>query len=349
MYGQGRGGRGIGGGRGGRGGGRSRVNGSAERSTRGNPYTTKVPKKFLLGRVIYVGNLSWHTSWQDLKDHFKPVGNILRADVMMEEDGRSKGCGLVEFSTIEEAKEAIDTMNGTTLENRMITVREDKETSLEADAASAPRRLFVGNLHYHTRWMDLKDLFQKVGDVVRADVAEESGSGRSKGFGVVEMATVEDAERAMQILQENELHGRKIYIKPDDEKAAPYGSVGDGKGAIGGGRTVTMGNNDGDLGILGRLGGGGGLGGLVGGGGSNGCKVHVGNLSWDTKWMDLKDHMATAGPVKRADIASHEDTGRSKGWGLVEFESALGAQQAIEVLNNSSLQGRNISIKMDRD
>ena len=61
----------------------------------GNPYTSKVPKKFLLGRVIYVGNLGWRTKWQELKDHFKVAGNILRADIMMGADGRSRGCGLV--------------------------------------------------------------------------------------------------------------------------------------------------------------------------------------------------------------------------------------------------------------
>tara|TARA_B110000090_G_C13142233_1_gene354260 strand:+ start:403 stop:681 length:279 start_codon:yes stop_codon:yes gene_type:complete len=66
----------------------------------------------------------------------------------------------VEFSSIEEAKDAIETLNGSVLEDRVITVREDKETSITADAASAPRRIFVGNLHYHTRWMDLKDHFQ---------------------------------------------------------------------------------------------------------------------------------------------------------------------------------------------
>ena len=61
-----------------------------------------------------------------------------------------------------------------------------------------------------------------MGQVVRADVAEDLDTGRSKGFGVVEMATIEDVENAMQQLQESELNGRKIFLKPDDEKATQY-------------------------------------------------------------------------------------------------------------------------------
>lgn len=46
-----------------------------------------------LGCRIYVGNLSWDVKWQDLKDFFKPCGTVVRADVMEEPGGRSKGCG----------------------------------------------------------------------------------------------------------------------------------------------------------------------------------------------------------------------------------------------------------------
>ena len=46
-----------------------------------------------LGCKIYVGNLSWEVKWQELKDFFKPCGTVVRADVMEEPGGRSKGCG----------------------------------------------------------------------------------------------------------------------------------------------------------------------------------------------------------------------------------------------------------------
>ena len=79
------------------------------------------------GTSVYVGNLSWDVSWQDLKDHFKTVGNVLHADVMAMPDGRSKGCGLVSFATAQDANNAITMLNDTDLNGRPIFVREDRE------------------------------------------------------------------------------------------------------------------------------------------------------------------------------------------------------------------------------
>ena len=57
---------------------------------------------------VYVGNLSWDVSWQDLKDHFKTVGHVLHADVLTEAaTGRSKGCGIVSFASARDAATAI--------------------------------------------------------------------------------------------------------------------------------------------------------------------------------------------------------------------------------------------------
>lgn len=75
---------------------------------------------------MYVGNLSWSVTWQDLKDHFKQVGNVLHADVMMDGD-RSKGCGLVKFASAKDARTAINTLHDTELDGRAIFVREDRE------------------------------------------------------------------------------------------------------------------------------------------------------------------------------------------------------------------------------
>ena len=79
------------------------------------------------GTAVYVGNLSWSVTWQDLKDHFKQVGNVLHADVMMRQDGKSQGCGLVSFASAKDARKAINTLHDTELDGRLIFVREDRE------------------------------------------------------------------------------------------------------------------------------------------------------------------------------------------------------------------------------
>ena len=77
---------------------------------------------------LYVGNLDYGTSWQDLKDHFKPCGTVVFADIF--KDGtRSKGCGIVEFETRAEALQALRTLNHTTIGESTFEIfcREDRE------------------------------------------------------------------------------------------------------------------------------------------------------------------------------------------------------------------------------
>ena len=148
------------------------------------------------GTKVYVGNLSWETSWQDLKDHFRSVGEVMHADVMMGADGRSKGCGLVTFVSAHDAARAIRTLHDSVLHQRPLFVREDREAALPGLPApvcgrsgaappppSPPRngpgspmshasglhepgaKVFVGNLAFDTSWQDLKDHFRHAGEV----------------------------------------------------------------------------------------------------------------------------------------------------------------------------------------
>lgn len=79
-------------------------------------------------RRVYIGNLAWRVSWQDLKDHFRTVGEPTYAEVFSDSNGRSKGCGVLEFKTNEEAEKAIKELTDSSLKGRKIFVREDRET-----------------------------------------------------------------------------------------------------------------------------------------------------------------------------------------------------------------------------
>lgn len=79
---------------------------------------------------LYVGNLSYEVKWQDLKDHFKQCGHVSRADILEGSDGRSKGCGLIEYADARDAATAIYTLNDTELNGRKIFVREDREVEV---------------------------------------------------------------------------------------------------------------------------------------------------------------------------------------------------------------------------
>jgi RNA recognition motif-containing protein len=74
---------------------------------------------------LFVGSLAWATTNDSLKEFFSGVGDVVSANVITDrESGRSKGFGFVEMSSEEEAKKAIDELNGKELDGRSIVVNE---------------------------------------------------------------------------------------------------------------------------------------------------------------------------------------------------------------------------------
>ncbi len=96
-------------------------------------------------------------------------------------------------------------------------------------------RLFVGSLSYGVDDQQLKDFFSTVGQVTSANVINDRDSGRSKGFGFVEMSTDEEAREAIKQLNDKELDGRTVIVneaKPKEDR--PRSSFGGGNGGGGG-------------------------------------------------------------------------------------------------------------------
>ncbi len=74
-------------------------------------------------------------------------------------------------------------------------------------------KLFVGNIEYSASEEDLSQFFSQAGSVVSAKIITFPDTGRSKGFGFVEMSSVEEAETALNTLDGQELNGRPLAIK----------------------------------------------------------------------------------------------------------------------------------------
>jgi len=82
-------------------------------------------------------------------------------------------------------------------------------------------KLYVGNLNFQTQEHDLRDLFSQHGEVVSADVISDRDTGRSRGFGFVEMATEEAARAAESALDGQEFDGRQLKVneaKPRNDR-----------------------------------------------------------------------------------------------------------------------------------
>ena len=120
------------------------------------------------------------------------------------------------------------------------------------------KKLYVGNLTYQTSDSDLQQLFEPHGTVVSAQVIMDRDTGRSKGFGFVEMGSDDEAQAAIAALNGHEIEGRPLTVN----EARPKPEGGGGRGGPGGGRGGYGGGGGGRGGS-----GGGGRGGYGGGGG----------------------------------------------------------------------------------
>jgi len=134
-------------------------------------------------------------------------------------------------------------------------------------------KLYVGNLAYSVRDQDLQDAFSEFGAVSSAKVMMDRETGRSKGFGFVEMGSDAEAQSAINGLNGQPVAGRAIVVneaRPREERPAgfrsPYGG-GNGGGGNGGGGGFGGGRREGGGG---GYGGGGGGGRREGGGGGYG-------------------------------------------------------------------------------
>lgn len=197
---------------------------------------------------LFVGNLPYRVRWQDLKDLFRRAGTVLRADVSLGPDNRSRGYGTVLLATAEDAGRAIDMLNGFCWQTRVLEVRPDRlgasvdemgsnlairganghpsgfsssgnphdeiTSGQDVVGGAGMKTLFVGNLPFHIQWQDLKDLFRAAGAVARADVTV-GPDGRSRGFGTVSFVTEDGAERACRMFDGYEFNGRPLKVHYD--------------------------------------------------------------------------------------------------------------------------------------
>jgi RNA recognition motif-containing protein len=94
-----------------------------------------------------------------------------------------------------------------------------------------PARLFVGNLPFTTTENDLQDHFAQAGVVVAVNIMQDRATGRSRGFAFVEMASQEDATKAISMFHQKDFQGRPLTVneaRPREDR--PAGGRGGGGG-----------------------------------------------------------------------------------------------------------------------
>lgn len=217
-----------------------------------------------------------------------------------------------------------------------------------AGASSAKNRVFVNNIPFECRWMEIKDLFrEKVGDVAFVELFEDD-NGKFKGCGVVEFKDSETAQKAVEIMHKHEIRGRQLNVKIDSgdmdrRRTSSRASERDFMRPNDG-----FGNNEfrGDppfntyglnpeflksLGISGPL--------------NN--KVFISNLDYKVTEKKLEEIFKIAGKLVKVEL-NVDNEGKSKGHGTAEYEHPLEAVQAISMFNGQRLYARIMNVRMDK-
>ena len=100
-------------------------------------------------------------------------------------------------------------------------------------------KLYVGNLSFNTTSQDLEQMFGEFGTVQSTNIIEDRETGRSRGFGFVEMSSAEEAQKAIAALDGKEVDGRALKVneaKPQENRSGGGNNRGGGGGYGGGNR-----------------------------------------------------------------------------------------------------------------
>lgn len=169
-------------------------------------------------KKIYVGNIPFSVTKNELKDLYTEYGEVVDVYVPINPDtGEGRGFAFVTMKEEDYAK-AIESTNGTEFGGRTLVVNEPLPPGKKAPArAPIGTKLYVGNLSFYTVVQTLYDIFGEFGEVIDCYLPEDTATGGSRGFGFVTMAP-DDAARAIKEIDGCEVDGRVIRVNEAQPK-----------------------------------------------------------------------------------------------------------------------------------
>ncbi len=266
---------------------------------------------------LYVGNLGWETTSEDLQDAFRGFGNFEECFVATDRaTGESRGFGFVTFPDAEQASAAIEAKNGSTLDGRTLKVSVSRPKGSYPPAVDGCK-VYIGNLELDTTQETLRSEFAKHGELVDITIVNDRATGASRGFAFATYAKPSDATNAIEALNGAEIDGRELRVNISRPREPRQRS---GTSGYGGGGAYH--------------------------GAPDNSKLFVGNLGWDTTSEDLLAAFSPYGDVIEAKVISDRETGNSRGFGFVSYSNDDSAEDAIQNLDGVELDGREIRVNI---
>jgi RNA recognition motif-containing protein len=304
----------------------------------------------VISTKLFIRNLNFDVTSENLEKLMRQAGRIVSCEVLKTKQGKSLGCGSVEFQTLAESNNAMQLFQNHTFHGRTIQLRDDhleilglsylpsSSSSSEdhhphsADASSfvpleyQNNSVFVGNLSDFTSRDDLRQHMSAVGEVFKSTILRGAND-VSKNCGLVIYKNQESVMKAIQLLNDTSLDNHLIFVREDRETRNKQKEIPrDSNGQV---RTSRLRNSSIKSTIKPER------------------SVYLSNLPFHVTNDQLRELMetavATVGEVNRVMI--YEKGGESIGMGVIEFCSQESVKKACQEFHGKKFFDRKLLMK----
>ncbi|KAG2233701.1 hypothetical protein BDF21DRAFT_457845 [Thamnidium elegans] len=270
---------------------------------------------------VFIKNLDPSIDNKALHDTFSAFGNILSCKIAIDENGNSKGYGFVHYETEEAADNAIKHVNGMLLNDKKVYVgrhvpKKERQAKIEQYRAKFTN-VYVKNLDETVNDNQLSEMFGKYGPITSA-IVQVDEENQSKGFGFVNFENHEDAQKAVDALNETEqADGKILYVARAQKKSERE-------------EELRKQYEQAKLEKLAKY---------------QGVNLYVKNLDDDLDDEKLRQEFSVYGVITSAKVMADEK-GQSKGFGFVCFSSPDEATKAVTEMNGRMIGAKPIYVAL---
>jgi polyadenylate-binding protein len=269
---------------------------------------------------IFIKNLDRSIDNKSLYDTFSAFGNILSCKIAVDDLGNPKGYGFVHFEHGEDAEKAIEKVDGMLLNDKKVFVTHWMSKKERAEKmGNQPKKftnVYIKNFGDEMTEDSLKDMCNEAGKVISLKIMTDDG-GKGKGFGFISFENPDEAEKAVDLLNNVDLSGRRLFAgraKKKAERAAEVKAEFDKKRQE----------------RLNRF---------------QGVNLYIKNLDDDIDDVQLREEFAVYGTISSAKVMK-DDKANSKGFGFVCFSSPEEATKAVTEMNGRILVSKPLYVAL---
>ncbi|CAB08762.1 Polyadenylate-binding protein, cytoplasmic and nuclear [Schizosaccharomyces pombe] len=269
---------------------------------------------------VFIKNLDPAIDNKALHDTFSAFGKILSCKVAVDELGNAKGYGFVHFDSVESANAAIEHVNGMLLNDKKVYVghhvsRRERQSKVEALKANFTN-VYIKNLDTEITEQEFSDLFGQFGEITSLSLVKDQND-KPRGFGFVNYANHECAQKAVDELNDKEYKGKKLYVgraqkkhEREEELRKRYEQM----------KLEKMNKYQ-------------------------GVNLFIKNLQDEVDDERLKAEFSAFGTITSAKIMTDEQ-GKSKGFGFVCYTTPEEANKAVTEMNQRMLAGKPLYVAL---